>query len=221
MLMLWMCCLSFAQEETNELGLLLGAEFSSRAATSSSQKLNFGRSVAYSVDYARRLFSGSTALLLEFPFAAGRVIGWRAQKRNVITSLATLFVTPSFASPVCEPPPASPWLSAGFGYVLYEGSSALKNPVAKTEIHRNVATAQVGGGIDVRTRLKLLFPIGFRGEFREFYTLGNPSFDVPVQRSEQHNLVVSGGLVVHFDRLRRGHPLVNMEDRMLDRFADH
>jgi hypothetical protein len=27
MLMLWTCCLSFAQEEKNELGLLLGAEF--------------------------------------------------------------------------------------------------------------------------------------------------------------------------------------------------
>jgi len=26
-LMLWMCCLSFAQEEKNELGLLLGAKF--------------------------------------------------------------------------------------------------------------------------------------------------------------------------------------------------
>jgi hypothetical protein len=35
-----------------------------------------------------------------------------------------------------------------------------------------VATAQFGGGIDVRTRLKLLFPIGFRGKFRDFYTLG-------------------------------------------------
>jgi hypothetical protein len=61
-----------------------------------------------------------------------------------------------------------------------------------------VATAQFGGGIDVLTRLKLLFPIGFRGEFRDFYTLGNPGFGVPVQRSEQHNLVVSGGLVVHY-----------------------
>jgi len=78
MLMLWMCCLSFAQEEKNELGLLLGAEFIPRAATTSNQKLNFGRSVTYSVDYARRLSSGSTALLLEFPFAAGPVIGWRA-----------------------------------------------------------------------------------------------------------------------------------------------
>jgi hypothetical protein len=94
--------------------------------------------------------------------------------------------------------PESPWLSAGLGYGLYKGSSALQNGVANTENHRNVATAQLGGGIDVRTRLKLLFPIGFRGEFQDFYTLERPSFGVPVQRSEQHNLVVSGGLVVHF-----------------------
>jgi len=66
------------------------------------------------------------------------------------------------------------------------------------EIHRNVATAQFGGGIDVRTRLKLLFPIGIRGEFRDFYTLGKPVSAFRVQRSEQHNLVVSEGLVVHF-----------------------
>jgi len=94
--------------------------------------------------------------------------------------------------------PASPWVSGGFGYGLYEGSSAWQDGVANTEIHRSVATAQFVAGIDVRTRLKLLFPIGLRGEFRDFYTLGNPSFGVPVQRSEQHNLVISGGLVVHF-----------------------
>jgi hypothetical protein len=117
---------------------------------------------------------------------------------NAITSLATLFVTPSLRAQFVSHAPASPWLSAGFGYELYEGSSALQNGVANTEIRRNVATAQFGGGIDVRTRLKLVFPVGLRGEFRDFYTLGNPSFGVPVQRSEQHNLVISGGLVLHF-----------------------
>ena len=69
-LMLWMCCLSFAQEEKNELGLLLGAEFIPEATTPSNQNLSFGRSTAYSVNYARRLSSGNTALFLEFPFAA-------------------------------------------------------------------------------------------------------------------------------------------------------
>ena len=53
---------------------------------------------------------------------------------------------------------------------------------------------------------------GFRGEFRDFYTLGNLSFGVPIQRSEQHNLLAGCGQDI---------PLVNMEDRMLDRFADH
>ena len=185
---------SFAQEGKNELGLLLGAEFIPRPATTSNQKLSFGRSVAYFVDYARRLSSGNTALLLEFPFAAGPSHRVESAQLNAITSLATLLVMPSLRAQFVSHAPVSPWLSGGFGYRLYEGSSALQNAVANAEIHRNVATAQFGGGIDVRTRVKLLFPIGLRGEFRGFYTLGNPSFGVPVQRSEQHNLVVSGGL---------------------------
>jgi hypothetical protein len=61
MSMLWMCCFSFAQEEKNELGLSLGGEFIPRAATTPNQKLSFGRSVAYSVGYARRLSSGNIA----------------------------------------------------------------------------------------------------------------------------------------------------------------
>jgi hypothetical protein len=200
MLMLWTCCLSFAQEEKDELGLSLGAEFIPRAATISNQRLSFGRSVAHSVDYARRLSSGNTALLLEFPFAAGPSHRVESAQLNPIASLATLFVAPSLRAQFVSHAPASPWLSAGLGYGLYEGSSVLQNGVANTEIHRNVATAQFGGGIDLHTQLKLLFPIGFRGDFRDFYTLGNPSFGVPVRRAEQHDLVVSGGLVVHFWR---------------------
>lgn len=110
-----------------------------------------------------------------------------------ISSLATLFVTPSLRARFVSRAPASPWLSGGFGYGLYEGSRVLQNGVASTQIHRSVATGDFGGGIDVRTRLKVLFPIGFRGEVRDFYTFGTPSFGVPVQRSEQHNAVVSGG----------------------------
>ncbi len=89
-------------------------------------------------------------------------------------SRATLFVTPSLQSRFANDVPASPWLSGGFGYGLYEGSSVLQKGVANTEIHRNVGTAQFGGGIDVRTRLKLLFPIGLRVEVRDYYTLKTP-----------------------------------------------
>jgi len=109
-----------------------------------------------------------------------------------------LFVTPSLQTQFVSQAPASPWLSGGFGRGLYGGSRVLQSGVANTQIHRNVATAQFGGGIDVRTRLKPLFPFGLRGAVRDFYTLGTPSCGVPVQRSEQQNVVASGGLVVGF-----------------------
>jgi hypothetical protein len=108
--MLWMCCLSFAQEEKNELGLLLGAEFIPRAATTSNQKLSVGRSVAYSVDYARRLSRGKHRP------APGVPVHCRAEsyhtvesaQLNAITSLATLFVTPSLRAQFVSHAPASP-----------------------------------------------------------------------------------------------------------------
>ena len=114
-------------------------------------------------------------MLLEFPFAAGPRHRVESAQLNAITSLATLSVTPPLRAQFVSYAPVSPWLSAGLGYGLYEGSSVLQNAVANAEIHRNVATAQFGGGID-DARIKLLFPIGFRGEFRDFYTLGNPCF---------------------------------------------
>ena len=103
------------------------------------------------------------------PFAAGRVIGWRRTTQRHCHSrvvICNAFV----ASPVFEPRARVAILSGGFGNGLYEGSSVLQHGVANAEIHRSVATAQFGGGIDVRSRLKLLFRIGFKGEVRDFYT---------------------------------------------------
>ena len=76
MSMLWMCCLSFAQEEKNELGLLLGAEFIPQATTTLNQKLSFGKSIAYSVDYARRLSNQ------EHRFAPGVPVRCRAESQS-------------------------------------------------------------------------------------------------------------------------------------------
>jgi hypothetical protein len=129
-LMLWVCCLSVAQEEKNEMGLLLGAEFIPEATTPSNQNLSFGRSIAYSVDYARRLSSGNTALFLEFPFAVAPSHKVESAQLNAITSLATLFVTPSLRTQFVCHAPGSPWLSGGFGYGLYEEEVAF----CKTEL---------------------------------------------------------------------------------------
>jgi len=160
-------------------------------------------------------------LLLELPFVAGPSHRVESAQRNAITSLGTLFVTPSLRAQFVSHAPVSPWLSGGFGYGLYEGSSTSQNGVANTEIHRNVATSQFGGesmsapGSNWCSR---------SASKASFWTspLSEPSLGVLVQRSEQHNLVVSGGLVCPFlAGCGEDIPLVNMEDRMLDRFADH
>ena len=132
------------------------------------------------------------------PFAAAPSHKGEGTQLNAITSLATLFVTPSLRFRFASHAPASPWLSGGFGYGLYEGSRTFQNGVSNRQVHRNVTTAQFGGGIDVRTLLKLLFPIGLRGEVRDYYTLKSPRFGVPIQRTEQPNVIVSAGLAVHF-----------------------
>jgi hypothetical protein len=193
-----MCSLSFAQENKNELGLLLGAEFIPRVPTASNQNLSFGKSIAYSVDYARRLSSGHTALYLEIPFAAAPSHKVESTQLHTIASLATLFVTPSLRVRFARRAPVSPWLSGGFGYGLYEGSRGFQDGIVNTQVYRNVATAQLGGGIDVRTPLKRPLPISLRAEVRDYYTLVTPNFGVPVQRSGQHNVVLSGGFAVRF-----------------------
>jgi len=193
-----MSCLGFAQEKESELGLLLGAEFIPQATTISGNQLSFGRSITYSFDYARHLSGGNTALFLEFPFAASPSHKIRSTQPNAIISLATLYVTPSLRIRLASRSPLSPWVSGGFGYGLYEGSSVFKNGVRNTQIYRSAGTAQFGAGVDLPTPLKLLFPVSLRGEVRDYYTVETPSFGVPVQRTGQHNVVVAGGLVIHF-----------------------
>ena len=202
MFILWMCCLGFAQEEKNVLGLLLGAEFIPQATTTSGNRLSFGRSIAYSVDYARRLSSGNTTFLLEFPFAAAPSHKVESTQLNALVSLATLFVTPSLRVRFASHALASRWPSGGFGYGLYEGSGTFQNGAANTQVNRNVTTAQFGGGVDVRMPLKLLFPISLRGEVRDYYTSETPSFGLPVQRTGRTMSYSPVDSVSTFRRLR-------------------
>jgi hypothetical protein len=116
--LLLMSCLGFAQEKKSELGLLLGAEFIQQATTISGNQMSFGRSITYSVDYARHPSGGKTALVLEFPFAASPSYRVSSTQQNAITSLATLYVTPSLRIRLASHAPLSPWVSGGFGYGL-------------------------------------------------------------------------------------------------------
>ena len=92
----------------------------------------------------------------------------------------------------------SPWVSGGFGYGLYEGSAKFKSGATNSNRYTNAGTAQFGGGVDLRTGLKVLFPITLRGEVRDYYTVTSPRFGISVQSSGQHNIVAAGGIVLHF-----------------------
>ncbi len=190
---------AWTQSDTkNDLGLLLGGGFVPQRTTAGGADINFGASIAFSADYARRLKGGKTSLYVEFPFVAEPSNSVRSADVNSIVSLATIFVVPSLRVKFASNAVVSPWLSGGVGYGLWEGSEFYGNGTRNPSRYQSTGAAQFGGGVDIRTPVKVLFPISLRGEVRDYYSVSNPSFGTPVQGGGQHNVVVSGGMVLHF-----------------------
>ena len=173
---------------------MLGAEFIPKAAITSNQKLSFGRSVAYSVDYARRLSGGNTALLLEFPVAAGPSYRVESAQLSAITTLATLFVTPSLRAQFVSHAPVSHGYLRASDLDFNEGSSILQSRVANTEMHRTDGDRAIRRGNRRPHPSQTAVADRCQRRVSELLHVREPRS----MRSEQQNLVVSGGLVVHF-----------------------
>jgi hypothetical protein len=190
--------LSAQDARKNEIGLLLGGEVIPGRSTAAGGKIAYSSSIAFSANYARRLMGDSTALFLEFPFAAVPSHKVTIAQPGAVTDLATLYVTPSLRVQFANKSTISPWFSGGFGYGLYEGSELLNDRTRNPDRHQHTGTAQFGAGVDVRTPVKILFPIGLRAEVRDYYTVIAPNYGVPVRGDSQHNLVFAGGIVLRF-----------------------
>lgn len=184
-------------QSKNELGLQLGGEVSpDRAATGAN--IAVGTSLTYQATYARKLSNGNTALYLEFPFVATPSRDVQSRIAIVPRNYASLFVTPAVRVMFATEGAISPWLSLGGGYGRYDESSTLLNGSANTRARgTNTGAAQFGAGVDLRTPVRLHFPIGVRAEVRDFYA-GAPRLNVATDKNRQHNVIVSGGIVVHF-----------------------
>jgi hypothetical protein len=52
--------------------------------------------------------------------------------------------------------------------------------------------------VDIRTPIKILVPIGLRGEVRDFYSFDILDFTTPIRNDHQHNVIVSGGFILRF-----------------------
>jgi hypothetical protein len=187
-------------EDRNELGLTIGGEFIPDVAANGTQ-LSFSSSVVFGVNYARRLAgTDNTALFLEFPVVAApshSVQPTSASPTPVPTSLATLYITPALRVNFARASAISPWFSFGGGYGLYEGSELLSNGAQNPDRFASVGTLQWGGGVDVRTPVKVIFPINLRLEVRDFDTLDSLNFNTG-RGTSQHNVSVGGGLLLRW-----------------------
>jgi hypothetical protein len=197
---LWAQTTDDADDNRNELGLTIGGEVVPDIE-SNSTRLTFGSSVIFAVNYARRIkTTKNTALFLEFPaFAAPShsVTNASAAVPATPVSLATFYVTPAFRLNFKTGSRVSPWLSVGGGYGLYEGSERLSNGAVNPDRFSSVGTLQWGGGFDVKTPVKIIFPINLRFEVRDFYTLDSLNFNTG-RGTDQHNVNVAGGLLLRW-----------------------
>jgi hypothetical protein len=185
----------------NELGLLLGAAVTPELALSAppGARIDFAAGLTFQATYARRLFAVPLAQLsLEFPLLAAPSVDTRSTNVDVPSEYASLFITPGLRVKFAPASPLSPWFSVGGGYARFdEAKQRQDNSPNPGRIGRNTGALQFGGGMDIRTPVSILLPISLRLEVRDIYS-GKPTYNTDTGGSLQHNLVFSGGFVVHF-----------------------
>ena len=190
-----------AQErDRNELGFLLGGTVTPNLTIPSppGDSIDFAAGVTFQATYARHLLDGTRARLsLELPFLAAPSIKAGSANLNVPLEYASLFITPGFRLTFAPAGQISPWVSVGGGYALFEHASELLSGAPNNTDNRHTGAVQFGGGLDIRTPIRVLFPISLRLEVRDLYA-GKPTFNVDTGGGFQHNVVFSGGFVVHF-----------------------
>lgn len=192
---------AFAQDggaSKNELGLLLGGTTTPSLTIAGGGSIRVGAGMTFQVTYARRLSETSElAWYLEFPAAAIPLQDLSAANGATPRNYDSFFVTPALRVRFRARSTVAPWLSAGGGYALFDESALRVDGTHNITRGTSSGALQFGGGVDFRPPLRLIFPIGFRAEVRDFYT-GKPNYNVNTGGGLQHNVVFSGGLVVRF-----------------------
>jgi hypothetical protein len=187
-------------DPTNEVGLLLGAPFTPELGLPNQPgRISFGSNITFQATYAHRIADLKVAAIyFEFPFAAAPKIGVSSSNNSVPANYASIFITPGLRLKLRPNASVSPWFAAGGGYARFHESAELQDGSPNLgRIGANRGAAQFGGGMDFRTPIKVLFPIGLRVEIRDFYS-GKPNYNQPTGGGFQHNLLFSGGLIVSF-----------------------
>jgi hypothetical protein len=160
----------------NEIGLLLGATVTPglEVAGSSSSSLKIGSGITFQLTYARQLTTTrSVALYFEVPALAIPLQDITASNGAVPANYDSFFVTPALRVKLAPSARVSPWFSAGGRYALFDESASRIEGTHNITRGTSGSAVQFGGGVDIRTPIKVLFPIGLRAEVRDLYT-ANP-----------------------------------------------
>jgi hypothetical protein len=194
--------IAHAQEtRANEVGLLLGGAVTPSLTITSAGggSIQFGSGLTFQATYARHLANLPMARLsLEVPLLAAPSVKTNSTNGRIPSEFASLFITPGLRVALAPEAILSPWVSVGGGYARFDESKRLLNGSPNTgRIGRNTGAFQFGGGADIRTPANILLPISLRIEVRDVYS-GKPTYDTDTGGGFRHNVVFSGGFVVHF-----------------------
>lgn len=184
----------------NEFGLLLGAAVTPEIQVTGPTRhsAQIGSGITFQVTYARQLSRSRIASFhFEVPALAVPLQRITASNGSVPRNYDSFFITPALRVTVAPERRLSPWFSAGGGYALFDESALRTDGNHNTARGTSGGAVEFGGGTDLRTRVKVPFPIGFRLDARDFYT-SKPTYNVNTGGAFQHNFVFSGGLIVHF-----------------------
>jgi hypothetical protein len=192
---------SQAQERRkNEIGLLLGGTVTPNVGLKpTAGEVSVSTGLTLQATFARELVTGRVAsLYLEVPFVATPLQDVSSSSSSVPANYASLFIAPGCRVKLAPGAPLSPWFSVGAGYARFDESAERVDGSPSTNpIGTNRGVAQFGAGLDVRTPVKVLFPVGLRVEVRDFYS-GKPNYGTAATDGYQHNVVFSGGFALHF-----------------------
>jgi hypothetical protein len=149
---------------------------------------------SFGINYGHRFLDAKIAVLygeIEFVAIPNRSV--TSATAIVPQSYASLYLAPGLRLKFFPSSRLSPWGAIGGGYALYQQSAKLSNGQNETDKFLNRGVFDYGGGLDFR----LFRFIGLRAEVRDFLS-GNPGLNVKLNSSTQHNVVASGGVILHF-----------------------
>lgn len=190
-----------AQDEKNELAVLFGVTVISDQgihgvnAPALNPFVRSGKGPTFEIDYSRTLLASPVfSLSAEVPLVFNLDEDLGSGGDVVPSDYRQVFVAPSARLNLFPATAFSPWVSLGGGFAHFSEGSTLIYGGTNPGGSSTSGVLQTGIGLDVKPWRRL----GFRVEFRDFWS-GTP--DLPLAdtgKTRQHNYFVGAGILWHF-----------------------